>query len=400
MSNIYSTSDLYDFLGKTLSTRIPKSIVIVVQLDMTQNMGYVIGFYGINLSRYNKLISILGINPIGKHFDITEDGQKYYYSDKTFRKFNGSIYDFAGGQLPEWVAKSVGKLYGIQSIYTIALNHANKPMGTALVFNRQEFPQDVNDLEVFVDDVSKQLYAVINDNIRNMNGPGVKDVFIKSMLNNLSHEIRTPLNGIMGLLQLVQNENDSATAVDASVFRDAWSNARTLSRSVDSLVLASELASETILLNLKMFSIHKIVVEVELLLDKLRSHHPNRKILFNVTCDESKFVHLDILRFKYIVDELVTNALKFSDDQIEIELNGDSFFSLHVKDYGIGLTEMELNVIFEHFAKVSYSNKMYRGMGLGLYNTNQLATLFGGSLKMTSVYDTGSTVMLDLPFMK
>jgi len=399
-SNLYCTSEIYAFLGKTLASQIPKSIVIIVHLDVTLKMAYVIGFYGINLPWFNKLVSILGINPVGKHFNITEEGQNYYYSDKSFRKFNGSIYEFAGGQLPDWVTKSVGKLFGIKSIYTIALNHAKKPMGTALVFNRQDASPDFKGLESFVDDVSKRLYDVIDDNIRNLDVPSVKDVFIKNMLNNLSHEIRTPLNGIVGMLRLIEMKAPSSNSIDTSMYRNAWSSAETLTHNVESLVLASELATHTIELNLEASSTQDILDEVNKYIDKLRSQYLDRNIIFNFTVEKDRYIHLDVFYFLYIVKELVLNALKFSSNQIEIDLIIDADLTLQIKDYGIGLTEKELEVIFEHFVKVSNPSKIYRGMGLGLYNCKQLATLFGGSLQMTSTCNVGSNIVLKVPIVE
>jgi len=397
LSSLNCSSKIYDFLGRTLSAKLPKSVIIIVQLDVTLQKGYVIGFYGINLSWFNKLISIIGLNPVSKHFDITEEGKRYYYTVKKFRKFNGSIYEFAEGQLPEWIAKSVEIIYGIKSIYTIALNYANKPIGSVLVFNRDEVSGHLTTLEPFIDEISKRLYDVINENCRSFDIPEVKDDFVKIMLSNLSHEIRTPLNGIMGLMNLIKMDSNASNVIDASFYRDAWSSAQTLTHSVDSLVLASELSTKTIELKFEYFSAQRILDEVKNSIDKLSSLYHDRRILFNFKVEDNRDVKLNEFYFIYIVNELILNALKFSSDKIEVDLTIDKELSLQIRDYGIGLSEKELQVVFEHFVKISYSDKIYRGMGLGLYNSNQLANLFGGSLRMTSTQNVGSTIVLKIP---
>jgi signal transduction histidine kinase len=395
--NLNTTSDIYEFLGTTLAARIPKSVIIVVQLDVTLKAGYVFGFYGLNMPWFNKLISVLGLNPVGKHFDITEDGRRYYYTDTSFRKFNGTIFQFAGGQIPEWVTKSVEKLFGIQSIYTIALNHAKKPMGTVLVFNRQPNALCCSELEAFVGEVSKQLYKVIKSNIKDLNIPTVKDEFTENMLSNLSHEIRTPLNGIMGMLELAQLEGKSSNAIDVSIFEHAWSSARALTKNIDSLVLASELATQSVVLAKHCLNTNQLIKSIETIIDRLRLYHVGRDIQLRFSEFEDRQIYFDSNRFDYIVDELVTNALKFSDEQVEVHVSFDSHLCFNVRDYGIGLTDKELEVVYEHFAKVAHPNRLYRGMGLGLYNCHQLVKMHGGSLHLFSKSNQGTLVEFKVP---
>ena len=83
-------------------------------------------------------IDILGVNPIGRAYEKTEEGEKYFYTEKAPREFKGGLYELADGQVPKWVALSVERVFSIHQIFTIALNYEDVQLGTLLLFPRQE----------------------------------------------------------------------------------------------------------------------------------------------------------------------------------------------------------------------------------------------------------------------
>jgi signal transduction histidine kinase len=192
-------------------------------------------------------------------------------------------------------------------------------------------------------------------------------------------------------------EGKSSNAIDVSIFEHAWSSARALTKNIDSLVLASELATQSVVLAKHCLNTNQLIKSIETIIDRLRLYHVGRDIQLRFSEFEDRQIYFDSNRFDYIVDELVTNALKFSDEQVEVHVSFDSHLCFNVRDYGIGLTDKELEVVYEHFAKVAHPNRLYRGMGLGLYNCHQLVKMHGGSLHLFSKSNQGTLVEFKVP---
>lgn len=395
---VETTENLYNLIGSTLASHIPKSVVVVVHLDMQLKKGLVHGFYGLGMPWFNKLISVLGLNPVGKHFELTEEGKKYFYTERGFRKFNGSVYEFAGGQLPEWMSRSVEAIFNVRGIYTIALNSCGTPLGTVLVFNRLNKTPDFRGLEAFVNQSSDKLMQIIGRHRKELNVRELKDTFTQNLLSNLSHEIRTPLNGLLGALELAKMDAETNESIDISLFEHAWSNATLLTRHIDSLVMASELATRTIALNFRIVTSELLLRTIGRVVDALKQQYLPRGIYLKHQVSIGRHVKVDIQRMEYVIEELLVNAIKFSETDVELSVSVGDNFCICVKDNGIGMSPLETELVVAHFAKVSSCERIYRGLGLGLYICSELVHMHNGTISLHSKPKYGTTVLVSLPF--
>ncbi|NBC81878.1 MAG: response regulator [Bacteroidetes bacterium] len=110
--------------------------------------------------------------------------------------------------------------------------------------------------------------------------------------------------------------------------------------------------------------------------------------------------YTDDLRLKQIVSNLIDNAIKYTDEgEITVSCTvDDDRILLSVKDTGIGISAEYLPSVFDRFTTVHHSiKKVYRGAGLGLSISKQLANLLGGDLDVTSELKKGSEFILWLP---
>lgn len=393
-----TTGEVYDFVGRTLAAKIPKSVVIVTQLDEKLNKAYVYGFYGLQMPWFNKLISVLGLNPVGKHYDLSREIVEQMQGDCEFRRFNGSLYQFSEGQISEWMGKSIELLFSIKAVYFAALSFSKMPIGSVLVFTRTNDTPCLKEAKVLVETASERLYRIILRNFKELNIPIVKDEFTHYLLGNLSHEIRTPLNGILGALEFAKDDDGTHDAINVGLIDEVWNNARDLTKNIESLVLASELATHSAALNKKVVKVGEVIDWVREIVLELSLKHNGRDIDFRVGGVAQENIFVDKGKLLYMAEELICNALKFSADRVVVTCNVLDRLKLSVEDLGIGLSEEEQMVIFEHFGRVNHAGRVFRGMGLGLFNCSQLAELHNGTLKLVSQPMAGTVVTLEIPF--
>ena len=106
-------------------------------------------------------------------------------------------------------------------------------------------------------------------------------------------------------------------------------------------------------------------------------------------------------RLKQIAINLLSNAIKFTNDghiRIVMHQHGSSTWTLTVRDTGIGIPKANQQAIFEEFRQLDATwQRQHGGTGLGLAIVRKLALLMGGSIRVQSSVDEGSTFIVFLP---
>lgn len=112
-------------------------------------------------------------------------------------------------------------------------------------------------------------------------------------------------------------------------------------------------------------------------------------------------IKTDRLKFNLILSNLAGNAVNFTEKgSVNIQVTYDgSTCKIQVIDTGIGIPEDKLAFIFEKFTKLSHSNKYqdFKGVGLGLYASRQMAIQLGGNIQVQSTLGEGSIFTFTLP---
>jgi PAS domain S-box-containing protein len=218
----------------------------------------------------------------------------------------------------------------------------------------------------------------------------------------LSHELRTPLHSMTGWLAMLGNDllnaEQRARAIDV------------IRRGVDAqTALVEDLLDVSRIVSGKLTIAHErtsLVAVVSQAIDLLRpiadSHGVRLDAEFEAGGDD---VLGDANRLQQIVNNLINNAIKYTDDGghvlIKLERVGDTA-RLSVKDTGIGIPPEMLSRIFERFEQGdSSSRRAYGGLGLGLTIATHLAGLHGGKIEAFSEGpEKGSTFVVILPLMR
>jgi two-component system sensor histidine kinase ChiS len=226
----------------------------------------------------------------------------------------------------------------------------------------------------------------------------LKDEF----LANTSHELKTPLNGIIGiaesLIDGVSGQLSTTTVFNLSLI---VSEGRRLTQLVNDILDFSQLKHQNIVLKLKPVGVREITDVVLTLSEPMVRKQPIR--LINQVTPEIPPVQADESRLQQILHNLVSNAIKFTDNgRVEVSAkvldSPEGYLELTVTDTGIGIPEEKLELIFASFEQADGSiARKYGGVGLGLAVTKELVQLHGGDIRVESAVGVGSRFHVTLP---
>ena len=223
-------------------------------------------------------------------------------------------------------------------------------------------------------------------------------------LVNISHELKTPLNIIFSTAQLfsLYCTNGSFDENKESIIRYIDSikqNSYRLSKMINNIVDLSKIEAGFFKLNL---SNNNIVVVIEEIVMSVTNFIGSKglNIIFD-TDTEEKIMACDPEKIERIVLNLISNAIKFSNegDEILVEVKDlNDFVQISVKDNGIGIEFKDLNMIFDRFKQVDKSlSRNAEGTGIGLSLVKSIVELHGGSICVESEFGKGSKFIVRLP---
>lgn len=215
-------------------------------------------------------------------------------------------------------------------------------------------------------------------------------------LSMMSHEIRTPMNAIVGLTNLLlQNDPREDQYERLSLLKFSGHNLLTIINDIldFSKIEAGKLVLESININLK-----KLLSDTIQMLEQ-RAQEKNISLYMKYDSRLPEFLKGDTVRISQIVTNLLSNAIKFTErGYVELsvkslgEENGKHKVRFAVKDTGIGIEADKLETIFEHFTQAENDiTRRFGGTGLGLTITKGLLHLMGSKIDLESVPGYGST---------
>ena len=223
-------------------------------------------------------------------------------------------------------------------------------------------------------------------------------------LANMSHEIRTPLNGVLGMLHLL--EDTSPTNEQQHLLDAAMTSARRLTRLLSDILDLSKVEAGKLQLEDSRFNIASLRDSI-LDLFQLAARKNGNELNFPLPGDLPETLIGDETRLRQILFNLVGNAVKFTQSglvSVEVKVlarRPDSSVRIlfTVRDTGIGITDEQLQLIFEPFVQADGSyTRRFQGAGLGLPIVRKLVHLMGGELAIDNGEPSGTTAYLSLPF--
>ncbi|NRS88791.1 signal transduction histidine kinase/CheY-like chemotaxis protein [Flavobacterium sp. 7E] len=221
-------------------------------------------------------------------------------------------------------------------------------------------------------------------------------------VSTISHELRTPLYGVIGITNLLSEEHKELA--DSPHLNSLKFSARYLLSLVNDVLQINKIEENRIVLERLAFNIND---EIKLINDSLafiaENHH--NTVTINIDPEIPEYLIGDKLRFSQIMINLLSNALKFTQNGsilLEAKLEKvevDTYFiAFKVQDNGIGIAVEDQEKIFEKFSQVSRQEIDYQGTGLGLPIVKRLLELFNSSIIIESELDKGTTFRFVIPF--
>jgi signal transduction histidine kinase len=223
----------------------------------------------------------------------------------------------------------------------------------------------------------------------------VKSEFVATM----SHELRTPLNSIIGYNELLlDGEFGPVTSNQSDILRRVSRSADELLDLINTTLDMSRLEAGRVLLDLRDVRPATLLAELDNETSALQTR-PEVACLWEIAPDLPT-LHTDPMKFKVIVKNLLTNALKFT-ERGTVTLTARPHrqgVEIRVADTGPGIPASALPYIFEAFRQAdSSSTRRHGGVGLGLYIVRRLLDVLGGDVTVDSVEGRGTTFTLWFP---
>lgn len=217
-------------------------------------------------------------------------------------------------------------------------------------------------------------------------------------LGNIAHEIRTPLTLINGHLDLTLENTDLNKNIKSHVLAARSSSNQVLenvSEILDLLKFENQVGKEST----SSIKINSFFKRVFLSFESLAASK-SITLKYDSTIPEELTILSSKKKIERIVNNLITNALKFSHPNTSIEAtatieNDHIYFS--IKDHGLGIPKSELDNVFKRFYQTGEGQKV-GGIGIGLSLAKEFAISLNGDLKVKSDLNEGASFTLHFPF--
>lgn len=257
----------------------------------------------------------------------------------------------------------------------------------APIHSKDELGQLAFSLNKMIDDLKRN----VGQRKQAENANHVKSVF----LANMSHEIRTPLGVILGFVDVLKNpqlpQDERIKYLDI-----IESTGHNLGRIINDILDISKVESGHIELEWTKFNIEEFFSELNVLF-RLKAEQRGNQINFEINSNSRKEIFTDRLRLQQVLINLISNALRFTENgriQVKYSSSGSKLF-FRVQDTGIGISEEQTSKLFALFSQADQSiTRRYGGTGLGLVLSKKLAKLLGGDVVLeNTVLHQGSTFL-------
>ena len=220
-------------------------------------------------------------------------------------------------------------------------------------------------------------------------------------LSNMSHEFRTPINIILAITQLLNMHNKSLSDEKYKEYLNVLKqNSYRLLRLINNIMDITKVNSDSDQLNLINCNIVSVLEEI-VMSTVLYASEKKRNIIFD-TDNEEIILACDEDKIERIMLNLISNAIKFSDCDTDIEVKINTNLDLNrvyisIKNYGSNIEFKDREKIFERFYRVDNSlNRKNEGCGIGLFLCRKFIEMHGGEIFLDNI-DKGTQFSFYLP---
>ena len=295
--------------------------------------------------------------------------------------------------------------FGIEEIYEhlaymsnqnkilMPIIYRNNILGyTGLISNDKNFNKNnIADIELLMEYISARLEIITLYDEKQRTSKERTE-----FLASVSHEFKTPLNAIIGFCDLLCEKVEGED--NLKYLENISKNSIYLMSLIKNILEYAKSDSQPLTIKRVRIRTKKIITEILENFDEIRKE---KKVSFNYTLSDI-IINADLIKFKHMEYNLVSNALKFSRENSSISIvtyvNRKKEFIFEIRDKGDGISKKDITKIFNFFTQVNRSElKRQQGSGVGLALCRKILQAHGGEIYVKSKLHQGSTFWFTIP---
>ncbi len=242
-------------------------------------------------------------------------------------------------------------------------------------------------------------------NITNSNEVLNKAINLKNdFIDLVTHDLKTPLSILIGYSQVLKTKIKNEDHFLEEIASAIYSSSLSMNTMIEDLLESARIENGNVSLTYEKFNFYEYLI-TNIKDMKLLASKKKQKIRFS--CEDKKIiVRLDKKRLLEIIENIVTNAIKYSPEESEISVlvekehtkGFNNFVKIIIKDQGPGFTKEDMDKIFVKYQKLSAKpTGSEQSTGLGLYISKKLTDLMSGSISVINNENKGASFVLKFP---
>ena len=219
----------------------------------------------------------------------------------------------------------------------------------------------------------------------------IRGIFV----NITAHELRNPMATVYSAMDLLENYDKQLSKQDQrALFNQIRKGIRRMDHIMDNVILIGRLQHKKVKYIPKPVNVLEICSTV---VHNLPDDNSKNRVHIYCNADQQTTYPIDSILFEYIITNLLSNALKYSDQDVALNINTKSNqLQIDIIDHGIGIPPEDLCQMSQLFHRCANTGNR-KGIGIGMYLAIHCVKLHQGSLKVASKLNSGTHFRVTLP---